>query len=225
MRSFEMAKSFAIQESHQARRGGWFNLCQKFSRQCVGAGPFGTTARLAFNGTPAGHRFTTSPPPAGSIAYYGRPDQGAGHAVFAVEGGRVWSNDILRKGQIDRVAWDVFRRRWGLAYRGWIDWCPSGPLSIQKPDAGSPAGFRQARRVYQSKMRFNQDDSNSVWNLQTALMIAGFKFIDGPTGNYGHHTRKACRQFQLAQGWSGRDADGIAGPQTVRRLGLIWAED
>ena len=46
-----------------------------------------------------------------------------GHAVFAVNGGFVWSNDILRRGHIDRVRWDVFPSRWRLPYRGWISAC------------------------------------------------------------------------------------------------------
>jgi hypothetical protein len=148
--------------------------------------------------------------------------------VFVVEGGRVWSNDILRRGRIDRVDWDIFPRRWGLAYRGWIDWCPSGDLDIpakRQRDANNKDDYRQGRKVYRSKMRFRQDDSDSVWNLQQALLDAGLKFFDGPTGCYGRHTRQACREFQRRQGWHGSEADGIAGPETIRRLGLVWDDD
>jgi hypothetical protein len=115
MRDYEQAKSFAIHEHRQPGGTGWFNMCQSFSRQSVGAAGFGATARLAFNSIPRDHKFESSPPPPGSIAYYGRPDQGAGHAVFVVEGGSVWSNDILRQGHIDRVDWDIFKGHWGLA--------------------------------------------------------------------------------------------------------------
>jgi hypothetical protein len=75
-------------------------------------------------------RDTTRDPPAprGRRGRPGRPIQGFGHAVFAVEGGKVWSNDILPHGQIDRVGLGHRRPRWGLAYRGWIDTCPAGPL-------------------------------------------------------------------------------------------------
>jgi peptidoglycan hydrolase-like protein with peptidoglycan-binding domain len=223
MRTYSRAKTFAQHQHDRPRAAGWFNQCQAFSRQCVGAPPFGTSARLAFNAIPAAHRHTSSPPPAGSIAYYGRSDRGFGHAVFVIEGGFVWSNDILRRGKIDRVKWNIFVPRWGLAYRGWIDWCPSGPLPVPRPTK-SRVGFRQGKKVYRSKMRFRQPDSDSVWNLQVALMAKAFKFADGPTGYYGTHTRAACAAFQRRQGWSGRNADGIAGPQTIRRLGLIWVD-
>jgi hypothetical protein len=35
----------------------------------------------------------------------------------------------------------------------------------------------------------------------------------------------ACATFQRAQGWTNADADGIAGPETARRLGLTWVQD
>lgn len=223
MRDFEAAKAFALNQHLHPRPGGWFNQCQKFSRQCVGAPPFGTSARKAFNAIPAANRHTSSPPPPGSIAYYGHADRGAGHAVFVVEGGRVWSNDILRRGRIDRVAWDIFIPKWHLPYRGWIDACPSGRLPVASaPSAPRRLGYRQGKKVFRSKMRFKQPDSDSVWNLQVALMAKGFKFSDGPSGYYGGHTRAMCAAFQRRQGWSGSDADGIAGPGTIRRLGLVW---
>lgn len=224
MRSYDMARQFAIHEHHQPRREGWHNMCQMFSRQCVGAPGFGVSAREAFNSVAPDHRHTSKPPPPGAIAYYGRPDQGFGHAVFAVEGGKVWSNDILRRGQIDRVDWDIFIPRWGLAYRGWIDACPAGPLPVKQPDAQVKEGYRQGRKVYRSKMQFGQDDSDSVWNLQMGLIAAGLSFTHGPTAYYGGRTRNACRVYQRRQGWRGIDANGIAGPETVRRLGLVWVD-
>lgn len=229
MRTYEEAKAFALQQHRSPRTAGWFRQCQAFSRQCIGAPPFGASARLAFNATPAANRNTTSPPPPGSIAYYGFRDRGAGHAVFVVEGGAVWSNDIRRRGGIDRVRWDVFMSEWRFPYRGWIDACPSGALPIQRR-ATAAAGpqavrFRQGKKVYRSKMRFRQPDSDSVWNLQVALIAKGFRFADGPTGFYGTHTRNAVAAFQRRQGWRGADANGIAGPLTVRRLGLVWVKD
>ena len=222
MRTFDEAKEFAQQQHRDGRAQEWYRLCQVFARQCVGAPAFGASAREAFNAQPASFRHTSSPPPAGSIAYYGFPDRGAGHAVFTVHGGFVWSNDILRSGKIDRVQWDVFMSEWHLPYRGWIDACPAGPLPVQRD--GSTQRYRQGKRVYAEKMRHGQDDSDSVWNLQVALMGKGFAFQNGPTGYYGAHTRTSCAAFQRRCGWSGRDANGIAGPGTVDRLGLIWIE-
>ncbi len=221
MRNYVQAKEFALQQ-HRTGSSSWLNLCQMFSRQCVGAAPFGASAREAYNNTDEKFRHQSSPPPPGAIAYYGFKDRGAGHAVFAVNGGFVWSNDILRRGRIDRVRWDVFQSRWKLPYRGWISACPAGELPVQR--GNDEPRYRQGRKVYRSKMRLRQDDSDSVWNLQVALIARGFEFEDGPTGFYGNHTRRCVAAFQHRRGWTGSDADGIAGPITIDKLGLVWTE-
>jgi hypothetical protein len=223
MRAYNEAKAFARSQHHNPRAGGWFNGCQMFARQSVGATPFGISARLAFENTPASARHSSHPPPPGSIAYYGRPGVGSGHAVFVVEGGYVWSNDILRHAGIDRVNWNVFRDAWNLPYRGWIDSCPSGTLPVQR--AGRLANYRQDGKIYSSKMHHGQADSDSVWNLQVALLAKGYKIPGGPNAYYGAHTRTACAAFQRRQKWPGAGVDGIAGPETVRRLGLVWVDD
>ncbi len=116
--------------------------------------------------------------------------------MFVVEGGNVWSNDILRRGQIDRVRWDVFPSRWRLPYRGWIASCPAGDLPVQERN-GQGLTFRQRKKVYRSKMRFRQPDSDSVWNLQVALMARGL--MEAPTAYYGRKTLAACAAFQRQQ--------------------------
>lgn len=228
MRTFPRAKAFA-QNEHVHPSMDWYMWCQVFSRQCVGAPPFGTSARHAFEGTPNTHRHTTSPPPPGAIAYYGKPGVGAGHAVFVVEAGMVWSTDIRHKGKVDKVPWDVFPEHspdgWSLPYRGWIDWCPAGALPVQQvahPVLGGVSEYRRGKKVYRSRMRLGQADSDSVWNLQVALIAHGAVLPHGPSATYDTATRDACAAFELRQGWSGSDANGIAGPQTVRKLGLVW---
>jgi len=114
----------------------WSNLCQSISRQTVGADAWAPSAREAFNDIPAQHRHTSWPPPAGSICYWGNPDVGFGLATFVGEG-VIYSNDIYRHGMIDPVrittrAMDMpFSTQWGLAYRGWIDWTPSGSINLK----------------------------------------------------------------------------------------------
>jgi peptidoglycan hydrolase-like protein with peptidoglycan-binding domain len=56
--------------------------------------------------------------------------------------------------------------------------------------------------------------------LQQALIAKGYSIPAGPTGKYGAQTTAAVAAFQQAQGWSGSQADGIAGAETLRRLGV-----
>lgn len=129
MRTWRDSLNFAAAESAHPSQD-WYNLCQKFARTAVGAAAWAPSARLAFNAVPAAHRHS-GVPPAGALAYYGNPDTGNGHVALSAGGGYVWSTDIKRHGQIDKVRYDVFARAWGLAYRGWIDWTPSGPIDIR----------------------------------------------------------------------------------------------
>lgn len=230
LRTLHQAKDFALAEHHHASIN-WFRQCQVFARNCIGSPPFGGSARLAFNSIPDRHRHESFPPPSGSLAYYGFAGHGTGHAVFAVDGGWVWSTDILRHGKIDKVRWDVFTKSngWNLPYRGWIDWCPSGHLPIDGSTTHAKAStpgmsFRQGKKVFRAKMHHGQMNSDSVWNLQVALIAKGFPIPHGPTDDYGKATVAACAAFQRKQGWRGRNADGIAGPETARRLGLVWVD-
>ena len=61
---------------------------------------------------------------------------------------------------------------------------------------------------------------SQVRALQKALIAAGFDIPAGATGHYGSQTTSAVAAFQRAQGWRGSGADGIAGPETLRRLGV-----
>jgi peptidoglycan hydrolase-like protein with peptidoglycan-binding domain len=57
-------------------------------------------------------------------------------------------------------------------------------------------------------------------SLQRALIARGFTIPSGPTGWYGPETTKAVAAFQRSQGWIGSAADGLAGEETLRRLGV-----
>lgn len=62
--------------------------------------------------------------------------------------------------------------------------------------------------------------TNQVRALQKALIGRGFAIPAGATGTYGSQTKAAVAAFQRSQGWRGSGADGIAGRETLRRLGI-----
>lgn len=59
-----------------------------------------------------------------------------------------------------------------------------------------------------------------IRSLQRALIARGYSIPAGPTGFYGAQTTAAVAAFQRDQGWTGSDADGVAGAETLRRLGI-----
>lgn len=98
---------------------------------------------------------------------------------------------------------------------------PKPPAPVQQ--------YRQGKKVYSSKMKAGQMNSDSVWNLALALINKGYgrairvKY-HGATDDYVTEVINCTRKFQIDQGWSGHNADGIAGPETIKRLGLTWVE-
>ncbi len=62
--------------------------------------------------------------------------------------------------------------------------------------------------------------SAQVRTVQKALIKKGFTIPAGATGMYGAQTSAAMAAFQRSQGWSGSQADGAIGPESLRRLGV-----
>lgn len=63
-------------------------------------------------------------------------------------------------------------------------------------------------------------DNKYVTQLGKLLVARGGKrfYTEGPGPHWGEADRRATQAFQLAQGWRGKEADGIPGPQTWRHL-------
>lgn len=137
MRSYASGQAFAKSEHLNPSRN-WHNLCQMFSRNCVGADAWAPSARQAANAIPQQYRHTTTPPP-GALVYYGSSVSGYGHVTYMSENGKCWSNDIVRDGKIDLVGWKEPVYQWGLGFRFWTDWTPSGRVDILTKPTTPPA--------------------------------------------------------------------------------------
>lgn len=57
----------------------------------------------------------------------------------------------------------------------------------------------------------------SVKWLKESLRTLGYTGFD-TSSKYGSGTKNAVKAFQQAQGWSGSDADGLPGPETLKRI-------
>jgi hypothetical protein len=230
MRTFEQAKAYALAQ-HKNPTRNWHNDCQMFARQCVGAAVFGASARLAYNSIPDEHRHGSTPPPPGSLAYYGLPGSGAGHAVFVVEGGWVWSNDILRDGKIDKVRWDDIPEVWGSRYRfrGWIDWTPSGKIDVQFPTGGSGGGTGVGGKVhkvdvsavryafeYDPKDKGRLSTRDDVLLVEKALADLGLLPRTAVNGIAGLKNKAAYARFEKSQGYR---PNGIPEIKSLTALG------
>lgn len=221
--------------------GTWRRKCQMFSRSCVHAPAWGhlnalgrRTALTAWQDIPAVHRHTGRPP-AGALAYFEKPgvadSRDAGHTGFVVENGKMYHTDALGEGRIwlTDYLWPV--QHWGMRYLGWIDWTPSGAISLKKPLAPSskpsvpvpttpwtdPAYPRPNNKVppFPGAAAFGPGKTNDqilLWGARMVLL--SYLRIDQLTHSWSSALDSATTAFQRSLGFSGSGADGLPGPST-----------
>ncbi|QNE21902.1 peptidoglycan-binding protein [Kribbella qitaiheensis] len=208
---------------------GWRRKCLVFVRSAWDLPAQDGSAQLEWDSVPVIDRHSDKRPPIGAPCFWHGPSA-EGHVAIVVEYRSdvpyIASNDIVKPDRIDLVPLSRITEDWSHAkWLGWTTVLQGRDLPLGS-DNDHRVGFRQNRTVFSSKMHLGQMDSDSVFNLQLALIRHGLGIGAGsPTGNYLNGTLGAVKKFQLAQGWSGTGADGLAGKQTVKRLGLTWIVD
>jgi peptidoglycan hydrolase-like protein with peptidoglycan-binding domain len=154
--------------------------------------------------------------PAGATGKYGAQTTAA---VAAFQQAQGWSGS-----QADGIAGPETLRRLGVSG-------PSGASAGRGASAGvrpaksrtpsTPAASASVRAPGKGSARtWDPENARLVYDLQNALIAKGYSIPAGPTGYFGTRTKQAVAQFQRSLGFSGDQADGIPGPQTLRRLGL-----
>lgn len=218
----------------QHGKSGWRGLCLKSVRLAANDPGGVATARDAGKRVPMEHRHTSLPVPKGAICFAYGPGS-AGHVWIAEDGkGAISTNDYPTSGVIKVTTMSKMAAAWGYRQKPTNEFNSNGDWfwtdrvnnsHIYDLLSGGGAGgskYRQDGDVYSSKMKYGVKNSDSVWNLQLALGKHYRRNV--PTGNYLAATVAAVKRFQQAQGWTGKDADGIAGPATIKALGLNWVK-
>ncbi|MFI5549926.1 peptidoglycan-binding protein [Streptomyces sp. NPDC051738] len=85
-----------------------------------------------------------------------------------------------------------------------------------KPASAKPDGAKRAV-PYPGQAYFGPGANNKHVTQLGRMLVergAGRYFPSGPGPRWTDADRRATRAFQLAQGWRGRDADGLPGPRT-----------
>jgi hypothetical protein len=208
--------------------------CIGVVRRSWGIGSLGGSALIAFRNVPDREMHYTDPldVPEGAICYglnglHGQPLTRYGHAWIAARNLQGWSTDYSGLGTWKLAPMSLPRWTNGDKQVQWTSWTPYGRLPVgqtqRQRNNAVTYSYRQGKKVYSSKMRLGQMNSDSVWNLSLALRQKGF-WRHPPINDYTPALRDACAAYQRSQGWSGVGANGIAGPLTIRRLGLIWVQ-
>ncbi|MET9801412.1 peptidoglycan-binding protein [Streptomyces sp. NPDC006368] len=87
--------------------------------------------------------------------------------------------------------------------------------------AGSPSGAGSSWTAYPGSGSFGPGANNPYVTRLGRMLVSrggGRFYRSGPGPRWSDADRKATQAFQRAQGWIGRDADGLPGPDTWRLL-------
>lgn len=175
----------------------WRGLCQKFVTTMLNTreAPRAASAMDAWNAVPARYRHTSEPPVGVPIHWKGGK---YGHTALSDGDGWCISTDIKRPGHPDRVRISLISQRWGYELLGWTElsngkrvWTPPKPVSV-----------REVREFVERNGRYPNG------RITRALKAEGLD-----------HSIEGYVEWQKICGYDGRDADGIAGKNTLLRLG------
>ncbi|MEE1752360.1 peptidoglycan-binding protein [Streptomyces sp. SP18CS02] len=116
------------------------------------------------------------------------------------------ANPHTRKQSTPMAYWNNSAQYLPYRYKGLIGGTP-----------GSPA----AKSAYPGRKSFGPGANNSHVSRLGRMLVergGGRFYRAGPGPRWGEADRRATQAFQRAQGWSGRDADGLPGARTWRLL-------
>ena len=147
------------------------------------------------------------PIPAGATGVYGAQTTAAVRAFQLAQG---WTGSAA-----DGVAGTLTLSRLGVTASNSAASTNATPATHRTSPASAGRGSSGSSGAYRPGTA-----SRAVYFLQQALIARGYPIPAGATGYYGAKTVAAVEAFQRAQGWSGSAADGVAGPGTIKRLGL-----
>jgi Lysozyme like domain len=95
-------------------------LCDHFVARAYGLAHSGyATAYDHWKAIPSKYKHSDGNAPAGALVFWFTGTGRAGHVALSLGGGRVASNDILRRGRIDIVSIGTITQKWGAKYLGW----------------------------------------------------------------------------------------------------------
>jgi hypothetical protein len=209
-------EAIAFAQKEQARRSeDWHRMCFRFTRKACGVGPSGVpmdSAKKAFERTKTRH--DKGVPPRGAPVFWGGNE--FGHAALSDGNGYVYSNDFLRKGQIDRVAITAITKRWKLKYLGWTEDINGVKVNFGPMPTNRPIMSLSAMQFAATHPAVKPGTEAQIRLIKATLRVLGCG--NDKTDGF----RQMYQRFQLSLGFKGtkpgQPADGVPGEKSARRL-------
>jgi hypothetical protein len=150
--------------------------------------------------------------PAGVPLYWLGGSRDNGHAATSAGGGDCYSTDLPNYGYVGRVPITEVNRRWGLTFAGYVIVTGNGYTVTDPPappvDRMDPANYGPGK----------VGDHITWYGNRLVLHGFGRRYKTGPGPTWGPADGLNTRDCQLARGFTGVDANGLPGLNTLRFL-------
>lgn len=139
----------------------------------------------------------------------------AGHIAVGAGGGMEYSTDRPKNGKWGKVSISSVEKAWTKKLVGYI------LITADGYTLTDPVGIEN--KLEPAAYFLGAHGAHVTWlgeRLVVHLKALGFPspYAVGPGPDFGAADVKGVREFQLEQGWSGANADGFPGKETLRRL-------
>jgi hypothetical protein len=148
--------------------------------------------------------------PRGAPVWWTGGSRGAGHVAISVGGGLCLSTDWARRGKIDYAHINEITSRWGLDYKGWT-------REINDVVVWQPTPPRETVRLRNLKPGKRNDD---VLKVKRVLHRKGYGGFLVNSKKFGFGLKRAYAKYQRRLGYSGSDANGVPGRNSLQKLGF-----
>lgn len=222
MRTGSAAVAFALKE-HKTPSRVWVSekgngVCLEFTRTCLGVGPRFGSAIIAWSHVPKDERHGGANPPPGVPVFW---QIGAfGHVAISAGGGYVWSTDILRKGQVDKVRIGFITQHWNATYLGWAESVngvrvDDGKARIPKQTVVHISHIAEAAEHDPATRAAKGLHRAEVLVVEKALVAEGLLDDRFEDGSFGTRTVRAWKRWQRRLG---RTPNGRPGREGLEQL-------
>lgn len=196
---------------HRERVNVGVGMCLSAVRQYYDVPAGIPTAAASYHMSAHKHGVTTGTlVPRGVPVYWTGGSSGAGHIAISVGGGICLSTDWKEAGKIDYAHIDTITSHWGLNFVGYTQevngvlvWRPAkifGTVALHNLDY--------------------HDTNNDVLTVKKRLAAKGYRGFIKSSPRFGFGMRRAYTKYQTHLGYNGKDANGLPGPDSLKKLGL-----
>lgn len=149
--------------------------------------------------------------PRGAPVWWTGGSKGAGHVAISCGGGVCISTDWKEPGRLAYAKIDDITTQWALDFKGYTR--EINDVVVWRP--------RVANDVVHLSNLVPGKRHADVLKVKQRLREKGYKGFLVRSNKYGRGIRKAYSEYQRRLGYSGVDANGIPGKNSLRKLGFV----